>query len=98
MDGRPSAHLSLPRVRILSTGERLTGVSVVSEHSFEMVFIGVGEKGLIPLTTLRRCGDESQMLLILAERAALLVFYRIEESFGRIKTGMTLWVGTFNKF
>ena len=82
MDDKSSAHISLPRVRILSSCERLSNSTSDSEHSFEVVFVGFGEKGLIPLTILRRCGDESQMLLMLAERAALLIFYRIETSTG----------------
>ena len=90
MDEGASTHMSLPRVRILSLGEKLVNSTSDSEYSFEVVFMGIDEKGLIPLTILRRCGDESQMLLMLAERAALLIFYRIEDSLGHQNSGNVL--------
>ena len=74
--------MSLPRVRITSDRTKYFGSTTIEEFSFEMLFVGVGEEGLIPLSLVRRCGEECQMLVLLAERAIALVLYKIKADVG----------------
>ena len=77
-----TARLSLPRVRITSDRRSYTGSTSIEDLSFEMLFVGVGDAGLIPLSAVRRCGEECQMLVLLSERAVALLMYKIKADIG----------------
>lgn len=77
-----TARLSLPRVRITADRTKYFGSTTVEELSFEMLFVGIGDDGLLPLSLVRRCGEECQMLVLLAERAVALVMYKIKMDVG----------------
>lgn len=82
MTASSAARLSLPRVRITSDREQFIGSTSVEEFSFEMLFVGIGDEGLIPLSLVRRCGEECQMLVLLAERSTALLMYKIRMDIG----------------
>ena len=82
MTASGAARLSLPRVRITSDRRQFIGSTSVEEFSFEMLFVGMGDEGLIPLSLVRRCGEECQMLVLLAERSAALLMYKIRMDIG----------------
>ena len=77
-----TARFSLPRVRITSDRRDYTSSTSIEELSFEMLFVGVDDAGLLPLSSVRRCGEECQMLVLLSERATALVMYKIKSDIG----------------
>ena len=82
MSASGAARLSLPRVRITPGRKQFVGSTSVEEFSFEMLFVGLGDEGLVPLSLVRRCGEECQMLVLLAERSRALLMYKLKMDIG----------------
>ena len=82
MVGPEPARVSLPRVRITSERKIFSGSTFIEEYLFEMVFVGVGEGGLVPLHMLQRCGNESQMFVLMSERSKEFFMFHLGKNLG----------------
>ena len=82
MVGSGPARVSLPRVRITSHRKMFSGVTSIEEYLFEMVFVGIGEGGLIPLHVLQKCGNQAQMFVLMSERSTAFFMYHLGRNLG----------------
>ena len=85
INGPEPARISLPRVRITPNRQLLTGSTTVEEYLFEMVFVGVGERGLIPLNILQKLGNQSQMFVLMSERSKAFFMFHLTKNLGGCK-------------